>query len=99
MTVIFLFSKTTDSLVNSLTLQPPEEKGEGELGRRSLVVDQTWWELRLYQEFPQLQLSQEMMVGRLNIVVMSLSSNQELRNQGEIRILVCSSLGSLKYFS
>ena len=83
MKVIFLFSKTTANLVSSLTVEPVEEKSEGVLGRRTLVVEETWFELQLHQEFPQRQLSQEMIVGRLNIIVLSFSSNQELRNQGQ----------------
>ena len=83
MNIIFLFSKTTNSLASSLTVDPAEEKCVGELGRKTLMVDETWFELLLYQEFPQRQLSQEMIIGRMNLIVLSSSTNQELRNQGQ----------------
>ena len=85
----------------SESVEPAEEKCEGELGRKTLVVDETWFELVLYQEFPQRQLSQEMIVGRMNLIVMSSSTNQELRNQGELHSVMISLLWSqsVKYFS
>ena len=86
-TIIFLFSKTADSLVNGMNVEATEETCEGALGRKTLLVDGTWFELLLYQEFPQRQLSQEMIVGNLNLIVMSFSSNQEIRNQGQVLLI------------
>ena len=96
-TVIFLFSKTADSLVRGMTVEASEERCEGLLGRKTLLTEGTWFELLLYQEFPHRQLSQEMIVGSLNLIVMSFASNQEIRNQGEASLLILQF--SVKYFS
>ena len=75
--VLFLLSSTSKKLLDSLELVTGDSK-DGVIGAKRVTIEEDKYKVILHHEQTKRKLSQEMIIGNMDLVVMVFSDMQEL---------------------
>ena len=77
--VLFLVSKTSNKLVNSLDLYPAPSKIEGAIGSKVIGLNEMSFSVMFHQELSSFKSNQAHSIGTMNMIIMVYSDMNELQ--------------------